>query len=71
MCVVTDGATESQNPQGEFFGTERLKVSLGWMPEDATPAFLVQKVRDDVHRFAEGAEPADDLTLLAMRWTRA
>ncbi|QJR16653.1 CHASE2 domain-containing protein [Usitatibacter palustris] len=68
MCVVTDGATESQNPRGEFFGTERLKVSLGWMPEDVTPDFLVRKVRDDVHRFAEDAEQADDLTLLALKW---
>ena len=68
LCVVTDGATEAMNPKQEFFGTERLKTALGWMPEDVSPEDLVRRLRDDVHRFADGAEPADDLTLLALRW---
>lgn len=68
LCVVTDGATEAMNVRKEFFGSERLKIALGWMPESAAPDELIRKLRDDVHRFAEGAEPADDLTLLALRW---
>jgi hypothetical protein len=28
----------------------------------------VQRLRDDVARFTDGAEPADDLTLMVMRW---
>jgi len=68
ICVVTDGATEAMNARKEFFGAERLRTALGWMPENVEPAELVRRVRDDVHRFAEGAEPADDLTLLALRW---
>lgn len=68
LAVVTDGATEAMNPKGEFFGTERLRIALGWMPENGEPEELVKKLKDDVHRFADGAEPADDLTLLALRW---
>jgi serine phosphatase RsbU (regulator of sigma subunit) len=68
LCVVTDGATEAMNKAREFFGSERLRTKLGWMPVDATPEFLVKKLRDDVHEFANGADPADDLTLLALRW---
>jgi serine phosphatase RsbU (regulator of sigma subunit) len=39
------------------------------MPEEATPEELIRRLRDDVRRFADGAEPPDDLTLLALRWT--
>ncbi|HLX25263.1 MAG TPA: CHASE2 domain-containing protein [Usitatibacter sp.] len=69
MCVVTDGATEAQNPQKEFFGVERLRTSLTWMRESVDPEDLVKKLHEDVNRFAAGAEPADDITLLAVRWT--
>ena len=60
--------TEAQNSAREFFGSERLRTSLGWVGEDAHPHELIRRVRDDVHRFAGDAEPADDLTLLAIRW---
>jgi serine phosphatase RsbU (regulator of sigma subunit) len=68
LCVVTDGATEAMNPERQFFGVERLRASLSWMPEDADPEDVVKRLRDDVARFAAGAEPADDITLLAIRW---
>lgn len=68
LCVLTDGATEAQNTAREFFGSERLRTSLGWAGEDAHPHELIRRLRDDVHRFAGDAEPADDLTLLAIRW---
>jgi len=68
LCVVTDGATEAMNPQRQFFGVERLRASLSWMPEEADPEEIVRRLRDDVARFAAGAEPADDITLLAIRY---
>jgi len=71
LCVVTDGATEAMNPKRQFFGVERLRASLSWMPEDAGPGEIVRRLRDDVARFAAGAEAADDITLLAIRWTGA
>ncbi len=68
LCVVTDGATEAMNPQRDFFGVERLRTSLSWMPEDADPAELIRRLREDIARFAAGAEPADDITLLVLKW---
>jgi len=68
MVVVTDGATEAMNPKGEFFGVERLRTSLSWMPDPVDPTELVRRLREDVARFADGAEPADDITLVALRW---
>jgi len=68
IFVMTDGATEAMNPKREFFGVERLRTSLSWMPEGAVPSELVKRLRDDVSRFASGAELADDITLVALRW---
>jgi serine phosphatase RsbU (regulator of sigma subunit) len=59
------------NPQREFYGVERLRTALTWMPEGISPDELVRRVREDVTRFADGAEAADDLTLLAVRWEGA
>ncbi len=68
MCAVTDGATEAMNPAREFFGVERLRTLLSWIPEGMDPDGLVAKLQAEVTSFAAGAEPADDLTLLALRW---
>ena len=68
IFMVTDGATEAMNPKREFFGVERLRTSLSWMPQEVDPAELVKRLRDDVSRFAAGAELADDITLVALRW---
>jgi adenylate cyclase len=47
ICVVTDGATEAMNVEREFFGVERLRTSLSWIPEDVDPWQLVERLRDD------------------------
>jgi CHASE2 domain-containing sensor protein/serine phosphatase RsbU (regulator of sigma subunit) len=68
LCVVTDGVTEAMNPRREFFGAERLRATLTWLGDATDPAQVVAKVREDVQRFAAGAEPSDDITLVALRW---
>jgi len=71
LCAVTDGATEAMNTAKEFFGVERLRTSLTWMPEDTDPDGLVKRLREDLQKFAGVAEPADDITLLVVRWNGA
>jgi serine phosphatase RsbU (regulator of sigma subunit) len=68
LVLVTDGATEAMNPKREFFGIDRLRTSLSWMADPIDPDTLVKRLREDVARFADGAEPADDITLVALRW---
>lgn len=68
MVVVTDGATEAMNPAREFFGVGRLRASLSWAPQAVRPAQLIDKLREDLAKFASGAEAADDVTLMALRW---
>ena len=67
LCVATDGVTEAMNAEGELYGSARLLAALGGL-KAAAPKNLLPAVRDDVARFAGGAEQSDDLTLLAVRW---
>jgi serine phosphatase RsbU (regulator of sigma subunit) len=68
LCVVTDGATEAVNPRREFFGTARVAAALSALPGESAPAEVIRGLRTAVADFAEGAEAADDLTLLVLRW---
>jgi serine phosphatase RsbU (regulator of sigma subunit) len=61
--------TEAMNPAREFFGLERLRTALSWVPEEYEPPDLVKKLQDDLAKFAAGSEPADDITLLVVRWS--
>jgi len=69
ICMVTDGVTEAQNLVGDLYGGARLRVNQ----ETARglglgAAGLLSAVAADVARFVDGAEPADDLTILTLRW---
>jgi len=68
ICVVTDGATEAMNAKREFFGLERLRTTLSWIPGEVNPEELLRRLREDLKRFTGEAEPADDITLLGLRW---
>ena len=68
LCLVSDGVTEAMNKRREFFTAERLRAALTWLADEAEPAQVVGRVREEVARFAGGAEPADDITLFALRW---
>jgi len=56
-----------------LYGNERLDRLLAALPSTAaaTPAAVVQAVRDDVRLHVGQAEPSDDLTLLVLRWDGA
>jgi serine phosphatase RsbU (regulator of sigma subunit) len=69
LCLMTDGVTEAQTPDGQLYGNQRLQLQLlALQRRDATARQVVEALQADVARFAAGAEPADDLTILALRW---
>lgn len=66
LLVYTDGVTEAMDPMRQLFGEERLKAALlGQAILSAEQ--LTQKVVASVRKFANGAEPSDDITLLAIK----
>ena len=67
VLAFTDGVTEAQDTAHALYSGARLERLLAAAPATDAKA-VVDFVRDDVHRFAAGAEQADDITLLAVRW---
>jgi adenylate cyclase len=69
LCLMTDGVTEAQTPEGRLYGNERLQQRLHELQRRGAGAReVVEALRRDVAAFAAGAEAADDLTILALRW---
>ncbi len=67
LILYTDGVTEAMNQKSDFFSDEGLLHSLrgtgGQSPED-----MLKKILSDVHAFAAGAPPSDDITLLVLKY---
>ena len=66
LLVYTDGVTEAMNPKRELFGEERFKRTVQGQAQ-LSPEDLTQRVVGEVAKFARGAEPSDDITLLAIK----
>lgn len=71
LVLYTDGIPEAENVAGEAYGFERLEAVLAALPDDCDAAMATAAVMDDVARFAVGAEPSDDITVLVLRYAGA
>ena len=68
LVMYTDGITEAMNAANEIYGGERLERAL----QDTgalTARDVVERIRVDVGKHVDAAEPSDDMTLLVIRWT--
>ena len=65
LFLYTDGLNEAENPAHGQFGEERMMKLLKTGVESRV---LVDKVRNAVHTFADGAPQSDDLTMLYIRF---
>ena len=66
VVFYTDGITERESEQGEWFGVERLEQTvIAHRAEDA--ARLVASVLAAVDGFAGNKPPVDDATIVAMK----
>jgi adenylate cyclase len=68
LCVITDGITEAMTKQGEVMGRARARDVLAGLPPGASAGAAAKALHDAADAFAAGAEPSDDLTILAVRW---
>ncbi len=67
LFLYTDGVPEATNAKNELFGTDRMLNALN-RNVDAGPEQILKIMRDDVDKFAEGAEQFDDITMLCMEY---
>jgi sigma-B regulation protein RsbU (phosphoserine phosphatase) len=70
LFIYSDGVPEAMNPADELFGFDRLTASLAAHHSDP-PHDLVTAVKAEVDAFAGTAPKADDVTMLALRWSPA
>nr|HET7858923.1 CHASE2 domain-containing protein [Caldimonas sp.] len=69
LCLLTDGVAEASDPAGALYGHERAEaVIVDLAARGASARELVAGVQADVVAFADGAEPSDDMTIVALRW---
>lgn len=68
VLLYTDGVTEAMNAQGECYGEDRLEALIGSLDAGIAPDELTKQVEQGVAAFASGADQADDITLLALRF---
>ena len=64
---MTDGVTEAMNAAGELYGAGRLSALLAHLPA-VDPTMVANEIETAIAEFSRGAEPADDLTILALQW---
>lgn len=65
LVFYSDGVTEAENDQGEFFGTDRL-VELLQRKASLPAAALAQSIVDAVETFSKGPR-SDDLTIIVVK----
>ena len=66
LILSTDGVSEAANPEGAFFGEERLHACFA-KGAGATAADSVERLLGSVRAFAAGAPQSDDITILALK----
>ncbi len=71
LFLYTDGVTEAFDPAGTAFGEERLEALLAGLDPGVSMAALDRRVYEAVKAFEDGADQADDITCVALRWRGA
>jgi phosphoserine phosphatase RsbU/P len=65
LLAFTDGVTDARSPAGESYGEDRLFATAAH--PDASAVSLLDSLDADLLAHTAGAEPFDDITLLALR----
>ncbi|MCR9140865.1 MAG: SpoIIE family protein phosphatase [bacterium] len=76
IVLYTDGLTETQNPEGEFYGDHRLAEFLTEQAAQTEQASgpddpIVQKLMQDLTRFSGGSTPRDDIAVICIDYRDA
>jgi len=69
LFLYTDGLSESLDGAGNEYGADRLSRVLN-DNHNLSPESIISLCRQELHTFAEGRLPGDDLTLMAIRRTK-
>jgi len=66
LVLYTDGITEAQSPDGEYYEVERLLRVLEQRSRNETAQSMIDRISKDVFRFTHGEDLQDDFTIVVM-----
>ncbi len=66
IYMYTDGVTEAVNRNDELFSNEKLLMDINKY-KDCRLNELLSSIKSEIDEFADGAEQADDITMLALK----
>jgi sigma-B regulation protein RsbU (phosphoserine phosphatase) len=69
IVYYTDGLTEAENPQGDFYGEGRLAQAMAEIGGKASAQEILNHILKSVETFCAGAPPFDDLTMMIVKYT--
>lgn len=67
LVIYSDGLTEAESPDGEFFGSDRLRTLLRVHARDGCGALHAALLKA-VESHTEGSDPGDDVTLVIVEY---
>jgi sigma-B regulation protein RsbU (phosphoserine phosphatase) len=67
LILYTDGITDARNRLMEDYTEERLFEFATMLPRHLTARELLDAIAEDLARFTQGADQADDITLVALK----
>ena len=67
LTLYTDGITEARNSKGLFYGEDRL-IAVFNNKQYSCLLELHHTLKDDIERFVDGEDQADDMTYLTMKY---
>ncbi len=67
--TYTDGVTEATNAVKELYGDDRLVAFLNSIKVEDCKA-VIDAITNDVDKFCNGSEQADDITMLSVKFTK-
>jgi len=67
VVLYTDGITDANSPQGEFYGAERLCAAV-CSAADVGAQELCDSVLQQVAAFQNESVQYDDMAVLAVKW---
>ena len=67
LTLYTDGITEARNSKGLFYGEDRL-IALFNAKKYSCLLELHHTLKDDIERFVDGEDQADDMTYITMKY---
>jgi sigma-B regulation protein RsbU (phosphoserine phosphatase) len=68
LFLYTDGVTEAMNRESQLYGETRMTDYLNSLESGKSLSDMITAVKADVDRFADGAEQADDITMLVVAY---